>query len=75
MTYADKLADALLIVHGTADDNVHPQNTMVMAKKLIAAGKAFEQAIHPGQKHGFKSPHSRHFYEQMTEFFDRHLAD
>jgi dipeptidyl-peptidase-4 len=72
-TYADKLQDALLIVHGTADDNVHPQNTMVMTEKLIAEGKAFEQAIHPGQKHGFRGADARHFYERMTEFFDRHL--
>jgi dipeptidyl-peptidase-4 len=72
-TYSDKLEDALLIVHGTADDNVHPQNTMVMTSKLVTAGKAFEQAIHPAQKHGFKGPHSRHFYERMTEFFVRHL--
>ena len=72
-TYAEKLQDALLIVHGTADDNVHPHNTMVMAEKLIAAGKPFEQAIHPGQKHGFRGADSRHFYERMTEFFDRHL--
>jgi dipeptidyl-peptidase-4 len=74
-TYADRLEDALLIVHGTADDNVHPQNTMMMTSKLVEAGKPFEQAIHPAQKHGFESAHSRHFYERMTEFFDRHLAE
>ena len=73
VTYADRLADALLIVHGTADDNVHPQNTLVMSQQLIAASKSFEQAIHPGQKHGFRDPDSRHFYERMTAFFDRHL--
>ena len=49
---AERLEDALLIVHGTADDNVHPQNTLAMSARLIAAGKPFEQAIHPRQKHG-----------------------
>ncbi len=72
-TYADQLADPLLMVHGTADDNVHPQNTLVMAQKLIEAGKKFEMSIHPRQKHGFRGSDSRHFYERMTEFFDRHL--
>jgi len=71
---ADQLEDALLIVHGTADDNVHPQNTIAMSAKLIAAGKPFEQAIHPRQKHGFRTDDSRHFYERMTEFFVRQLA-
>jgi dipeptidyl-peptidase-4 len=73
VTYAERLEDALLLVHGTADDNVHPQNTMAMAARLISTGKPLELAIHPKQKHGFKGIDSRHFYERMTEFFDRHL--
>lgn len=71
---ADQLEDHLLIVHGTADDNVHPQNTLAMSARLIAAGKRFEQAIYPRQKHGFKGQDSRHFYERMTRFFEQHLA-
>lgn len=70
---AESLRDHLLIVHGTADDNVHPQNTLVMARKLVEAGKQFEMAIHPRQKHGFRGDDSRHFYERMAAFFDRHL--
>lgn len=45
-----------------------------MSARLIAAGKPFEQAIHPRQKHGFKSEDSRHFYERMTRFFEQHRA-
>jgi dipeptidyl-peptidase-4 len=71
---AEQLEDHLLIVHGTADDNVHPQNTLAISARLIAAGRPFEQAIHPRQKHGFRGEDSRHFYERMTEFFDRHLT-
>ncbi|MCZ6506600.1 MAG: DPP IV N-terminal domain-containing protein [Acidobacteria bacterium] len=70
---ADQLEDHLLIVHGTADDNVHPQNSLAMVAELIAAGKPFEQAIHPRQKHGFRGADSEHFYRRMTEFFERHL--
>ncbi len=73
VTHAGNLTDALLLVHGTADDNVHPQNTMAMSAALIAADKPFEMAIHPGQKHGFRGQNSRHFYERMTRFFDREL--
>ncbi len=62
VTHAANLADALLIVHGTGDDNVHPQNTIVMSNALIEAGKPFEQAIYPEQKHGFRGAANRHFY-------------
>lgn len=74
ITHAANLADRLLVVHGTGDDNVHPQNTLTLASKLIEANKPFEDALYPGQKHGFRGPSVRHFYERMTRFFDEALA-
>ncbi|MCB1057499.1 MAG: S9 family peptidase, partial [Acidobacteria bacterium] len=73
ITYATQLKDPLLVVHGTGDDNVHPQNTLVLIKTLVDADLPFEDAIYTGQKHGFKDPENNHFYQRMTEFFDRHL--
>jgi dipeptidyl-peptidase-4 len=73
VTYAENLKDRLLIVHGTADDNVHPQNTMALVRQWIDKDIPFEIAIYPGEKHGFKDAASRHFYERMTEFFERTL--
>lgn len=73
VTWVEGLADKLLVVHGTGDDNVHPNNTFALLRRLIDAEKAFEDAIYPRQKHGFRGKDSRHFYERMTEFFDRHL--
>ncbi|RMG43535.1 MAG: S9 family peptidase [Acidobacteria bacterium] len=74
ISHAADLADALLIVHGTADDNVHMLNTLAFVGELVEAGKPFEMAIYPGQKHGFRGAALRHFYARMTEFFERHLA-
>jgi dipeptidyl-peptidase-4 len=74
ITSADRLADALLIVHGTGDDNVHPQNSIAFMAKLVAAEIPFEDAIYPNQKHGFRPDASRHFYGRMTDFLDRRLA-
>ena len=74
VTHADKLETPLLIVHGTGDDNVHPQNTLAMVNRLIANGAPVEVAIYPRQKHGFQGISSRHFYERMTEFFERRLG-
>lgn len=73
MSHAKNLKDHLLIVHGTGDDNVHPQNTFALTKVLIDEGLPFEEAIYPGQKHGFKRAEYSHFLRRMTEFFDRHL--
>lgn len=75
LTYAGKLKDRLLIVHGLADDNVHPQNTVVMSDALIRAGIPFEQAFYPGQKHAFEPASMRHLFERMEEFFDRALQE
>ena len=73
VTHAAKLATPLLIVHGTADDNVHPQNTLAMVNELVQTGAPVEVAIYPRQKHGFRGGASRHFYERMTEFFSHRL--
>lgn len=70
---AESLADALLLVHGTGDDNVHPQNSIALMAKWVAAGKRFEEAIYPDEKHGFLPAASRHFYRRMTDFFDHQL--
>lgn len=75
LTYAEKLKDRLLIVHGLADDNVHPQNSVVMSDALIQAKLPFEQAFYPGQKHAFGPVSMRHFFERMEEFFDRALME
>lgn len=73
VTFAGNLKDRLLIVHGLADDNVHPQNSIVMSNAFIQAGLPFEQAVYPGQPHGFRGPSMRHFYARMAEFFQREL--
>lgn len=72
-THADRLQDRLLIVHGFADDNVHPQNTIWMMDRLIAAGKPFEDAFYPGQTHSFRGAAQRHWMARMTELFEREL--
>ena len=76
ITYAANLADPLLIIHGTADDNVHPQNTFNLVARLITAGRPFELGLYPNVNHSIRSwdkAWQRHLFARMTEFFDRHL--
>ncbi len=73
ITYTPNLKDHLLVVHGLADDNVHPQNSVNLSDEFVKDGLAFEEAFYPGQKHGFRGASSRHFYERATELFEREL--
>lgn len=50
---ADRLAGKLLLIHGEMDDQVHPEQTLRLADRLIAAGKDFELFIVPGAEHTF----------------------
>jgi dipeptidyl-peptidase-4 len=77
LTWAAAIADELLVVHGTADDNVHPQNTINLVEALVEAGVRFELALYPNAKHSldsFTEKARRHLFERMTAFFDRHLG-
>ncbi len=71
---AANLKDRLMIVHGTADDNVHPQNTWNMIRALQKAHVSYEDVALPGQKHGIRADGQTHFYRRMTELFDRELG-
>ncbi|WP_112262482.1 S9 family peptidase [Lentzea terrae] len=50
---ADRLEGKLLLIHGEMDDQVHPDHTLRLAARLIAAGKDFEMLIVPGAEHMF----------------------
>ncbi len=71
---AGDLHGRLLIVHGTYDDNVHPQNTQAFMDALIKSGKLFDLMIYPMQKHGISGPEATlHLYRTMLEFWKRNL--
>jgi len=75
LTYVDGLKSPLLLVHGTGDDNVHPQNTMMLVDKLINAGKQFDLMLYPNKNHGLPGVASqRHLYTMLTNFLRRHLG-
>ena len=53
---AKDLHGRLLLVHGTYDDNVHPQNTLQFAHELQKAGKPFRLMLYPKSRHGITDP-------------------
>ncbi|MBI1746424.1 MAG: alpha/beta fold hydrolase [Acidobacteria bacterium] len=71
---AAQLKAKLLILHGTADDNVHMQNTMSFLNALVKAARPYELQIQPGQKHGFHGEAARTYLTaSLLEFFKKHL--
>lgn len=71
---ADKLEGNLLIVHGTADDNVHVQNTMMYIDKLVAADKQFEMQLYTDKNHSILGEQTRrHLYKRMSDFLLKNL--
>jgi dipeptidyl-peptidase-4 len=75
INYADKLKGKYLLVHGSGDDNVHPQNTMRMINALVEANKDFDMFIYPDRAHGiYKGQNTRlHLYKKMTSFIQESL--
>lgn len=73
-TRADKLHGHLLLVHGTADDNVHYQNCAEYAERLVQLGKQFDMQIYTNRDHSIWGGNTRlHLYTKLTDFFNMHL--
>jgi len=71
---ADKLHGALLLVHGTSDDNVHFQNSIQMINALINAGKQFRLMIYPNKTHSIAGKDARvHLFNMIVDHFEREL--
>jgi dipeptidyl-peptidase 4 len=64
----------LMLIFGTYDDNVHPQNEQMFMNELIKAGILFETSIYPMRKHGFTdTPAKIHRDKTMQDFWKKNL--
>lgn len=68
INFADKLKGRLMIYYGTADNNVHPNNSMQLIQALQKAGKSFEVQVGPDKGHSGLQP------DRMMEFFIENLV-
>ncbi|MEZ4779696.1 MAG: S9 family peptidase [Flavobacteriaceae bacterium] len=76
ISHVDKLKGDFLLVHGSADDNVHFQNTMRLTEALIQANKDFDWAVYPDDNHGIYGGNTRlHLYRKMTKFVKESLGN
>lgn len=71
---AERMDGKLLIIHGTADDNVHVQNTMEFCEALVQADKQFDMMLYTNRNHGINGGNTRyHLYRKMTEYIIENL--
>jgi dipeptidyl-peptidase-4 len=69
INYTNRLKGKLLLIHGTADDNVHLQNSMMLIRKLVEDNKQFEMQFYPDQNHNISGDNSTfHLYTCITDF-------
>ena len=74
INFVSKLKGNFLLIHGSADDNVHVQNSMQMVEALVQANKQFEWAIYPDKNHGIYGGKTRiQLYNKMTNFIKEKL--
>lgn len=74
LSHAGKIKGRMLLVHGTADDNVHVQNSMELAEALVQGNVQFEMMIYTNRNHGIRGGNTTmHLYKMKTDFLKREL--
>ena len=74
INYVDLLKGNYLLIHGSADDNVHYQNTMEMISALVKNNKQFELFVYPDKNHSIYGGNTRiHLFTKITNFIIQNL--
>jgi dipeptidyl-peptidase-4 len=68
--YVKKLKGKYMLIHGTADDNVHFQNSMELVTKLVEANKQFDTFFYPNSNHGIYTGRNTRYnlFAKMTQY-------
>jgi dipeptidyl-peptidase-4 len=74
VNFVKQIKGKFLLVHGAADDNVHYQNSMEMAKALVMYNVPFEFMTYPNKNHGIYGGNTRlHLYTKILNFVKQNL--
>lgn len=74
VNFAKNIKGKFLLIHGSADDNVHYQNSMEMANALVMYNVPFEFMTYPNKNHGIYGGFTRlHLYSKMLDFVKQNL--
>jgi dipeptidyl-peptidase-4 len=74
LSHAEKIKGNYLLIHGSADDNVHFQNTMEFTERMVQAGVQFDMAAYTNRNHGIYGGNTTmHLYTKMTNWLKERL--
>ncbi len=74
INFVNDIKGKYLIVHGTGDDNVHFQNTVMMVDEMIKNNVPFDSELYPNKNHGIYGGKTRlHLFTKMTNFVVENL--
>ncbi len=74
INHVDSIKGNYLIIHGTADDNVHFQNAAEMVRKMVSKNIEFDSEYYPNRNHGISGGYTRmHLYKRMTDYILENL--
>ena len=78
INHTDKIKGKYLLIHGTADDNVHFQNATQMITALVKSNIDFESAYYPNKNHGISGSMdntSFHLWSKMTKWIIENMGN
>jgi dipeptidyl-peptidase-4 len=78
INYVDKIRGKYLLIHGSADDNVHFQNSVQMVTALVKANVDFETMYYPNKNHGIGGQADNttyHLWTKMTNWILENLGN
>jgi dipeptidyl-peptidase-4 len=78
INFTNRIKGKFLLIHGTADDNVHFQNSVEMVKSLVRSNIDFESAYYPNKNHGISGMADNttfHLWSKMTNWLYQNLRD
>ncbi|RYD79252.1 MAG: S9 family peptidase, partial [Sphingobacteriales bacterium] len=74
LTYVPNLKGKLLLIYGSFDDNVHPQNSMELISKMVELNKQYDSEVYPDKNHSIYGGLTRlHLYTRITDYILQNL--
>jgi dipeptidyl-peptidase-4 len=73
LNHVDNLKGKLLLIHGTADNTVVWQHSLMFLKACVDKGKQVDYFVYPGHEHNVQGKDRAHLFEKITEYFIQNL--
>jgi dipeptidyl-peptidase-4 len=71
--YVDGLKGKLMLIHGTADNVVVWQNSLMFLKACVDKGKQVDYFVYPGHEHNVQGKDREHLFQKITDYFTQNL--